>query len=328
MRAAFIEQVGPPENIRYGQLSTPLRGPTDILVDVLCTTVNSVDALIRAGVYRVPMALPFVIGRDLVGRVAAVGEGNPEFRVGDLVWCNSLGHGGRQGAAAEQTVVPADRLYHLPDGVRPADAVTVLHPAATAYLALFTHGRLSVGETVFVAGGGGNVGSALVTMAVAAGARVIATTGKQDAEYCRSLGAEQVFDYRDPNLLQLVRDCCPHGVNVYIDSSGHNELTFAIDLLAERGRIVLFAGAKVQPVLPVIALFQKSGSIHGFVISDATTAELAAAAREVNRLLAVGLLRSRHAEQRALSDIALVHSAMERGELHGRRVVLEVTAQS
>jgi NADPH:quinone reductase-like Zn-dependent oxidoreductase len=104
-------------------------------------------------------------------------------------------------------------------------------------------------------------------------------------------------------------------------------LTFAIDLLAERGRIVLFAGAKLQPALPVIALFQKSGSIHGFVISDATTAELAAAAREVNRLLAVGLLRSRHVEQRTLSDIALVHSAMERGELHGRRVVLEVTAQ-
>ena len=327
MRAAFIEQVGPPENIHYGELPTPQRGPTDMLVDVLCTTVNSVDTLIRSGVYRVPMAFPFVIGRDLVGRIAAMGWGSSEFRVGDLVWCNSLGHGGRQGAAAGQVVVPADRLYHLPDGVDPADAVTVLHPAATAYLALFTHGQLRVGETMLVAGAAGNVGSALVTMAVAAGARTIATASEGDTEYCRSLGASRVFDYRDPNLLQQVRDSCPNGVDVYVDTSGRNELTFAIDVLAERGRIILFAGSRSQPALPVIALFQKSGSIHGFVISDATTAELAAAAREVNRLLAAGRLRPRHIERRPLSDAAEVHRRLERGELRDRRVVLEITEQ-
>jgi 2-desacetyl-2-hydroxyethyl bacteriochlorophyllide A dehydrogenase len=324
MHAAFIDEVGPPENIRYGQLPTPQQGPTDVLVDVLYTTVNSVDALIRSGIYRVPMAFPFVIGRDLIGRVAAVGWSTPEFRVGDLVWCNSLGHGGRQGAAAEQAVVPVDRLYHLPEGVSPADAVTVLHPAATAYLALFTHGRLRAGETLLVAGGAGNVGSALVTMAVAAGARVIATAGQQDAEYCRALGAAQVLDYRDPNLQQQVRDHCPQGVNVYVDTSGHNDFTFAINVLAERGRIVLFAGSRSQPALPVIPLFQKSGSIHGFVVSDATIAELASAAREINRLLAAGQLRSRYTERRALSDSAQVHQRLERGELHRRRVVVEV----
>jgi 2-desacetyl-2-hydroxyethyl bacteriochlorophyllide A dehydrogenase len=324
MRAAFIEQPGPPENIRYDELPPPERGPTDVLVDVLCTTVNSVDTLIRSGVYRVPMAFPFVIGRDLVGRVADVGWGTPEFRVGDFVWCNSLGHGGRQGAAAEQAVVPADRLYHLPGGVQPADAVTVLHPAATAYLALFTHGQLRAGDTVLVAGGAGNVGSALVTMAVAAGARVIASAAEQDAEYCRALGATQVFDYRHPNLSQQLRDYCSNGVDVYIDTSGRNEISNAIDLLAQRGRIILFAGARSQPVLPVIALFQKGASIHGVVISEATAAELAAAAREVNRLLAAGRLRSRDVERRPLSDAAQVHHQMERGELQGR-VVLETT---
>jgi 2-desacetyl-2-hydroxyethyl bacteriochlorophyllide A dehydrogenase len=327
MPAAFIEQVGPPENIRFGELRISPPGPTDVLVDVLCTTVNSVDALIRSGIYRVPMAFPFVIGRDLVGQVAAVGWSTPEFRVGDLVWCNSLGHGGRQGAAAEQAVVPADRLYHLPDGVAPADAVTVLHPAATAYLALFTHGRARVGETVLVAGGAGHVGSALVMMATAAGARVIATAGPRDADYCRALGAAEVFDYKDPNLLQQVRSACPRGVNVCIDTSGRNDFAFAIDVLAERGRIVVFAGSRTQPALPVIPLFQKSGSIRGFVISDATTAELAAAAREVNRLLGNGRLRSRYTERRALSDSAQMHRQLEGGELGNRRVIVEVGKQ-
>jgi NADPH:quinone reductase-like Zn-dependent oxidoreductase len=325
VHAAYIEHFGPPEDIRYGQLPTPQRGPNDLVVDVLCTTVNPVDALIRSGIYRVPIAFPFVIGRDLVGRVAAVGW-SPEFHVGDLVWCNSLGHGGRQGAAAEQVVAPADRLYHLPDGVDPVDAVTVLHPAGTAYLALFTYGRLRPGDTVLVAGAGGNVGSAAVTMAVAAGARVVATAGLPDADYCRILGAAQVFDYQDPNLTQQVRDACPRGVDIYLDTSGHNELTSAIGLLADRGRIILFAGARSQPVLPVAALFQKNASIHGFVISDATTAELTEAAREVNRLLADGRLRARQIERRALSEIAEVHRQVERGELHGRRVALATTA--
>src|SRR5262245_16728644 len=130
MQAAFIEQTGPPEVIRYGDLPEPVPGPTDVLVEVLCPTVNPVDTLIRSGTYPVPMSFPFVIGRDLVGRVAAIGGASDEFGIGDLVWCNSLGHGGRQGAAAQLAVVPTDRLYHLPAGVAPADAVTMLHSAA------------------------------------------------------------------------------------------------------------------------------------------------------------------------------------------------------
>ena len=90
---------------------------------------------------------------DVVGTVAAVGSGVAGFAVGDDVWCNSLGHGGRQGACAEYSVVPVDRLYHLPDGVDPVTAVAALHPAATAHLALFRHGHLRPGETHLVAGG-------------------------------------------------------------------------------------------------------------------------------------------------------------------------------
>src|SRR5207253_765147 len=112
------------------------------------------DTFVRSGAWRTPLEFPFVIGRDLVGTVAAAGAGAGGFRVGDRVWCNSLGHDGRQGAAAEQAVVPVDRLYHLPDGVDPVDAVALAHPAATAHLALFTHGRLRAGESVAVLGAG------------------------------------------------------------------------------------------------------------------------------------------------------------------------------
>ncbi|MFF7729219.1 NADPH:quinone reductase [Streptomyces sp. NPDC008001] len=322
MRAAYIERFGPPEAIVTGTLPVPSPGPTDVLVDVAATAVNPVDTLIRSGGFRTALAFPFVIGRDMVGTVAGAGPGAAGFAPGDPVWCNSLGHGGRQGPAAERAVVPADRLYPLPAGVRAEDAVAVAHPAATAYLALFTHGRLRPGETVLVAGAAGNVGSALVTMAVWAGARVVATAAARDAEYVRSLGAAEVLDYAAPGLAGLLAAAAPGGVDVHVATHGRHDLEIAVPLLARRGRIVVFAGTSARPVLPVGQLYQKDGALVGFVISHATTAELAEAAGAVGRLLGAGLLRPRAVEELPLADAAEAHRRMERGELRGRRLVL------
>lgn len=326
MRAAYIERLGPPEEIRFGELPDPRPGPTDVLVDVLATTVNPVDTFVRSGLFRTPLGLPFVIGRDLVGRVAVAGPGAPGFTAGDLVWSNSLGHGGRQGAAAELAAVPADRLYPLPAGVDPYEAVATVHPAATAHLALFIHGGLRTGETVLVEGAAGNVGSALVCMAAEAGARVLATASASDAAHCRRLGAGEVFDYRDPELAGRLSRAASDGVDVHLDTSGGNDLTSAVGLLAPRGRIVLLAGARTRPVLPAGELYMKDGSVRGFVISHATSAELADAARSINRLLAAGRLRPRSLETLPLSAAADVHRRMESGELHGTRVVLRTSA--
>jgi NADPH:quinone reductase-like Zn-dependent oxidoreductase len=323
MYAAYIEELGPPDVIRYGPLPDPQPGPTDVLVDVAAATVNPVDTFVRSGAWRTPLEFPFVIGRDLAGTVAAVGPGAPGFAVGDRVWCNSLGHAGRQGAAATRAVVPVDRLYHLPPGVTEADAVTVAHPAATAYLALFTHGRLRTGDTVVVVGAGGNVGGAAVVLAVEAGARVIAVAAGRDADHCRALGAAEVVDYHDPASVERIRQACPAGVDMYVDTAGHNDLTAAVGLLAKRGRVVLLAGMRSRPVLPVGELYLKDCSVVGFAISQATSAELAEAADTINRLLARGALRPRAVEKLPLREAARAHRMLEAGELRGRRVVLE-----
>ncbi|MEU2610540.1 zinc-binding dehydrogenase [Micromonospora sp. NPDC007271] len=322
MRAAYIEHTGSAADIRYGGLPAPRPGPTDVLVDVIATTVNHVDTFVRSGAFPTPLPFPFVVGRDLVGRVAEAGPGAAGFRSGDLVWCNSLGYDGRQGAAAEQAVVPVDRLYRLPAEVEPETAVTVLHPAATAYLALFVHGRLRLGETVVVAGGAGNVGAALVAFAAAAGARVVATASAGDAEFCRRTGAAEVLDHRDPDLIDRLRSACPDGIAVYLDTAGRNELEPVIDLLARRGRIVLLAGAGARPVLPVGPLYVNDRTVTGFVISHATTAELAEAAGAVNRMLAAGRLAPREVVPLALAQVAEAHRMIEQGELRGRRAVI------
>jgi NADPH:quinone reductase-like Zn-dependent oxidoreductase len=322
MQAAYIEELGPPEAIRYGTLADPLPGPTDVLVRTLAVSVNPVDTFVRSGLFRTPLQFPCVVSRDLVGRVEQAGPGAAGFAPGDLVWCNSLGHGGRQGAAAERAVVAADRLYHLPDGVDPVTAVTVVHPGATAHLALFRYGRLRPGETVLVGGAAGHVGGALVVLAAEAGARVIGTARAEDAEYCRSLGAAEVLDYRAPDLAEQVRKLSPSGVDLHLDTSGGNDLETAVAQLAPRGRIVLLAGARTRPVLPAGELYLKDGSVIGFVISRATSAELAEAAVDLNRLLAAGRLRPRAVRELPLDRAAEAHRLLEQGGARGRRLVL------
>lgn len=317
VRAAYIEELGRPSVIRYGALPDPVPGPTDVLVAVEAVTVNHVDTFVRSGAYPTPTPFPFVIGRDMVGRVAVSGGG---FAVGERVWCNSLGHGGRQGSFSSLAVVPADRLYPLPDGVAATDAVPVFHPVATAYLGLFRHGGLSLGSTVYVGGAAGNVGDAAVRLAAASGARVLASARTEDFASVRAAGAVEVFDYRDVELHARLGS-----VDLYWDTSGHHDLRAAVPVLAHGGRIVLSAALGAHPELPVGALYTRDASLRGFVISNASVADLAAASRVINHMLAAGALPARVAAVLPLSEARRAHEVVEAGELSGRRVVL-VTA--
>ncbi|MBM0225476.1 alcohol dehydrogenase catalytic domain-containing protein [Micromonospora sp. ATA51] len=113
MLEAYLTELGGPERIRIGPLSVPVPGPTDVLVRTELIAVNHVDTFVRSGGYATHTPFPFVIGRDLVGSVVRAGEGVDEFAIGEKVWCNSLGHRGRQGSFAEFAVVPRERLYRL-----------------------------------------------------------------------------------------------------------------------------------------------------------------------------------------------------------------------
>jgi NADPH:quinone reductase-like Zn-dependent oxidoreductase len=209
MHAAYIQQLGPADTIRYGQLPVPPVGPTQVLVQVEAVAAYPVDVLIRAGTWPTPTPFPFVIGRDLVGRVTHAGPGTEGFTPGQRVWANSLGHGGRQGSFATYALVPAERLYPLPDAADPLEAVSLLHPAATAHLALHRHGQLREGHTVLIGGGAGNLGTAAVQLAAMAGARVLATCAPADADRCRRAGATQALDYTDPTLREQIGALAP-----------------------------------------------------------------------------------------------------------------------
>jgi len=317
MRAAYVERLGPPEEIVVGELAVPAPGPTDVLVAVELVASNPVDTFVRSGRYPTRVPFPFVVGRDLVGIVAASGPGAP-FGVGERVWANSLGHDGRQGSFSEYAVVPAERCYRVPEGVGSALAVAVAHPAATAYLAWFVHVGLRPGDIVYVGGGAGNVGSAAIAMAKRAGATVITTARPEDHDRCREAGAHVVVDYRDPELAGTLRVAAPEGVDLFWETSGHHDFHLAAELVRPGARVVVTAAARDQLELPLRELYTRDVSLCGFVISRATSSQLAEAARLINAMVATGELGARIAEVLPLGATAEVHARIEAQTLTGR----------
>jgi NADPH:quinone reductase-like Zn-dependent oxidoreductase len=316
-----VDQLGDPSVIEVAELPVPAVGPLDVLVSAETMAVNHVDTFVRSGSYATPTPFPFVIGRDLVGTVSSVGAGVTGFSVGDRVWTNSMGHGGRQGTFADVVVVPAERLYPLPSRVPSYDAARVLHVAATAWLGLFRHARLSLGETVLVNGAGGGVGTAVVQLAKAAGARVVATTSESDMEWVRSCGADVVLDYRTPSLAEAVESAAPSGVDVWWDNSGFNDVGFALPRLAIGGRFVMISGLDSRPSVRAGDLYTRDVSLLGFAISNASVSDLASAAQAINAMLARGSLRSRAGDVFPLSRAADAHRAVESGA-NGRLLVV------
>ena len=173
----------------------------------------------------------------------------------------------------------------------------------TAHLGLFTHAKLRRGETIFVHGGSGGVGSCVVQMAKAVGARVITTAGSDEkAEVCRHLGADAVIHYKTQNEAAAIHEFAPEGVNVWWESLREPNFEQAVALLSMRGRIVLMAGRDAKPHFPVGPFYTRDGAVHGFAMFNASAEEQRAAADEINRWLAEGKLHDagqpRHAARR------------------------------
>jgi NADPH:quinone reductase len=327
MKAAFIEAPGPPDSIQYGDLEKPVPGNKQVLVKVSAVPVNPIDTYIRSGAYRTALPRPFIIGRDMAGVVQSVGSGVTRFAAGQRVWCNNQGYAGRQGTFAEFLAVDEDLLYPLPDGVNEREAVAVVHSALTACIGL-RKAALRPGETVFINGGSGNVGSAVLQLAHHIGARVIVTAGSAEkVERCLELGADRAINYRTQDIAAAIREFAADGVDVFWDTTREPDFEQAVSLLKGHGRIIVMAGLSAQPAFPVGAFYTKDCSMHGFAITNASREELRCCADEINRLLAAGVLRARLDRVMPLAESAAAHRLFEehQAQLNGKIILIPAT---
>jgi NADPH:quinone reductase len=328
MKAAYINQVGPPENIVYGDLPKPQPKGAEALVKVAAVAVNPVDTYIHASAVAMPIPIPFIVGCDLAGTVEAIGPECRRFKPGDRVWGSNQGLLGRQGTFAEFAAVDEQWLYTLPSGVSEEHAAAVALVAITAHLGLVRDARLQHGETLFVNGGSGGVGSMVVQMAKALGARVVTTAGSDEKlALCRSLGADCAINYKTEDVPARIKEFSPAGVNVYWETLREPNFERTVDLLAPRGQMILMAGREARPVFPVGPFYIKGCSLHGFAMFNATPDEQRAAADEINRWLVSGQVRANIDRILPLSETAAAHRLQEentigkKGTLTGKIVL-------
>jgi len=328
MKAAFLQRTGPPETIQFGDLPTPVPQPNQLLIHTRAVAVNPIDTYIRSGLIPVDLPKPFVVGCDFAGVVEAIGSEVRLFKVGDRVWGSNQGLLGRQGTFAEQIAVDEAWAYPLPDGVTDEQAAAAALVSITAHLGLVREAQLLSGETLFVNGGSGGVGSTVIQLARALGARVFCSAGTDaKVQACRDLGAEAAFNYATQDVLAELKKVAPSGVNVWWETTREPDFDRATAALAARGRFILMAGRDARPPFPVGPFYVKGCSVRGFVMFAATPDEQRAAALDINRWLAQGQLKPRIDRVLPLADAALAHRLQEestvgkRGTLSGKIVL-------
>jgi NADPH2:quinone reductase len=308
MKAAYINQTGGPENIIYGDLPDPQLGPTECLVKVAAVDVNPVDLYIRSGTVPTKLNFPYILGRDLAGKVVATGASVKRFKIGDRVWATGQGWDGRQGTFSDLAAVDEIWLNHIPGNVTEEDIAAMSLVGATAHVGLVGRAKLKPGETLFVNGGTGGVGSSVVQMAKIIGARVITTVGSdQKAARAREFGADAVINYKTQDVAEAIKKSAPDGINVWWETLREPDFEKTFSLLAMHGRMIVMAGRDARPVFPVGAFYAKNLSVIGFMILNSSPEELQAAALDINQWMSTGKLKAQIDRVLPLSQAAEAH---------------------
>lgn len=247
MHAVEVAETGGPEVLRYVERPTPAPGPGQVLIAADAIGVNFIDTYFRSGLY--PRELPFVVGQEVCGTVAATGEDVAAIKAGDRVVTASA-----TGAYADYCLAPADFVAYVPDAVQSDAIASALLKGLTAHYLIKSVHEVSPQDWLLVHAGAGGVGLILTQWATSLGARVITTASTPaKADLSRQAGAVEVLDYPDDaaEFAARVRDLTDgHGVAAAYDGVGRSTFDASLASLAVRGTLALF-GASSGPVPPV-----------------------------------------------------------------------------
>jgi hypothetical protein len=182
-KAAFIEQYGGPEVLKYGDLPDPVAGTGEVVIDVVAASVNAADWKVRAGEYarHAQSKFPLIPGRDFAGVISAVGNGVVDLKIDDAVF--GVCEAGQEGAYAEKITVKAAIIAKKPEGLSHVNAAALALTGLTAISAVEETLKLQPGETISIQGGAGGVASFAIQFAKHIGARVITTTSAANRDY-------------------------------------------------------------------------------------------------------------------------------------------------
>ena len=326
MRAVVITGYGGPEVLQVMEVSEPLPGPGEVLVDVVSSALNRADLLQRMGLYPGPQMEHEVPGLEFAGRVSAVGEGVTRWSEGDEVMGITGG-----AAHAERLVVHADQAVRVPVGTPLEMAGALPEVFITAWDALVLQGGLREGGTALVHAGASGVGTAAIQLCGMLGATVVVTASAGKVARCLELGADRAVDYASQDWVSVVAEATDgRGADVVLDVIGGDYLDRNADALAVGGTIMqvgLMGGGKATFGLG--KLLSKRARLVGTTLRARSLEEKVVLSRAFEERVVPGFedgsLQVVVDRRYPLADIAEAHAYMETNASVGK-IALDVTA--
>jgi len=302
MKAVRIHDYGDASVLKYEDAPVPGIGSDGILIKVHAAGVNPVDWKIRKGLMRTarPLQFPAILGTDVAGTVERVGAVVTRFKPGDPVVTRAEGAYAEFAAAKTDAVAPAPRTIPL------AHAAGLPIAAGTAWTLLFDGARTKPGEKVLIHGGSGGVGTFAIQLAKLAGLHVIATTSGGNVELVKSLGADEVIDYRREDFTAKVK-----GVDLVLDGVGGETLQRSYGVLRKGGLLLTIASP------PDEALARQHGVTARFERNNVNGIKL----QEIAGLIDAGKLKVIIEKEFPLAEAKAAHELSEAGRARGKIIL-------
>ena len=315
MRAMVLPKFGGANLFELREVERPAPGACEVLVRVVASGTNPVDAKLRANGTWAGITPPVVLGYDVAGVVEEVGPGVTELKPGDEVYYTPEIHGNPLGSYAEYNVAPARIMAKKPKNLSFEEAAAIPLAGGTAWEAVIRRIRIRPGETILIQGGAGGVGSFAVQFAKAAGARVLATASREHQETLRELGADAAIDYAGEDVVEAVlRETGGKGADAAFEVGGENLVSRSLPALRPFARIATI----LPPAGNLLPLYRNNMTLYGvFLTRESQRLE------EMRSVFERGQVKPLVDQVLPLEQVAKAHERLETG--HGRgKIVLRV----
>jgi NADPH2:quinone reductase len=327
MKAAWYEHQGPASEVLViGEMPDPTPSAGEVRIRLAASGINPADLKKRENAFGVGMLFPRIIPHsDGAGVIDQVGEGVPQQRVGQRVWCFGAQSCRPFGTAAEYTIVPAQQAIALPAATEFEVGASLGIPALTAHRAVHAGGALE-GKSVLIQGGAGAVGSLAVGLSRHAGATIVAATVRSptDEDAARRAGAHHVLrtDGADATaVVDELRRVAPGGFHHVVEVAFDANIDVDMMVLANEGSIAAYATNNPRPSMPFWDLLFKNARVLLLNSEDFSLDQKQAAAVDVNGLLTSGWQGIHMDRTFPLQEIAAAHDHVA-GKRGAGRVVL------
>ena len=312
---------GAPDVMTIGTRPIPEAGPGQLLIKVVAAGVNGPDLKQRRGNYPPPPGASDLMGLEVSGHVAAVGDGVSGWSVSDPV-CGLMNGGGY----AEYVVAPAGQCLPIPKGVDLIDAAGLCETFFTVWSNVWFGHDVPAGGTMLVHGGGGGIGSTAVQLGKAFEQRVFTTAGSEASRaMATSMGADQVINYREQDFVDVMAEA--GGADIIVDFMGGAYTARNLKCTKMDTRIIQLAfdqGHKVE--ISLIPFLVKRVSLTGAALRPRTPEFKAAVAADLKKrvwpLFADGKLQSVTQQSFAFDQVIAAHELMEAGKHTGKVLLL------